>query len=176
MLASEISQRPGEQNYLGLNWVRGKGLDTAFPLGPWLVTKDELVDLYASEISLAVNGTERQKSKIGEMVFKIDELIEYVSADITMVPGDVISTGTPLGVAAFTGVPFLKAGDVVEAEDRRNRPIEKLCKSSVRIHLFCDSGRQSFQRDEEIFHAGPEAVVNSNPGTDKTVISTPQNS
>jgi 2-keto-4-pentenoate hydratase/2-oxohepta-3-ene-1,7-dioic acid hydratase in catechol pathway len=119
-IANDVSfrdlQRPGEQNYLGLNWVRGKGLDTAFPLGPWLVTKDELVDPYASEISLAVNGTERQKSKIGEMVFKIDELIEYVSADITMVPGDVISTGTPLGVAAFTGVPFLKAGDVVEAK------------------------------------------------------------
>ncbi len=105
-----------QQNYLGPNWVRGKGLDTAMPLGPWLVTKDELPDPYSFEISLAVNGIQRQKSKIGEMVFKIDSLIEYVSTDVTLVPGDVISTGTPLGVAAFTGVPFLKAGDVLEAK------------------------------------------------------------
>jgi len=109
-------QKPGSMNYLGQNWVKGKGLDTAFPLGPWLVTKEELVDPYSSEISLTVNGVERQKSKIGEMVFKIDSLIEYVSADVTLAPGDVISTGTPLGVAAFTGAPFLKAGDVLEAK------------------------------------------------------------
>jgi 2-keto-4-pentenoate hydratase/2-oxohepta-3-ene-1,7-dioic acid hydratase in catechol pathway len=109
-------QKPGEQNYLGQNWVKGKGLDTAFPLGPWLVTKDELVDPYSSEISLTVNGIERQKSKIGEMVFKVDALIEYVSAGVTLIPGDIISTGTPFGVAAFTGAPYLKAGDVLEAK------------------------------------------------------------
>jgi 2-keto-4-pentenoate hydratase/2-oxohepta-3-ene-1,7-dioic acid hydratase in catechol pathway len=109
-------QKLGQQNYLGINWVRGKGLDTALPMGPWLVTKDELSDPYSSEISLSVNGVERQKSKISDMVFKIDSLIEYISADVTLVPGDVISTGTPLGVAAFTGVPFLKDGDVVEAK------------------------------------------------------------
>ena len=109
-------QMPEKPNYLGMNWVKGKGLDTAFPLGPWLVTKDELPDLYGCEISLKVNGIEHQKSKIGDMVFKIDELIEYLSMDITLAPGDVISTGTPLGVAAFTGVPFLKAGDVLEAQ------------------------------------------------------------
>jgi len=108
-------QKPGMSSYLGQNWVKGKGLDTAFPLGPWLVTKDELRDPYSSDISLTVNGVERQKSKIGEMVFKIDSLIEYVSADATLVPGDIISTGTPLGVAAFTGAPFLKVGDVMEA-------------------------------------------------------------
>jgi 2-keto-4-pentenoate hydratase/2-oxohepta-3-ene-1,7-dioic acid hydratase in catechol pathway len=109
-------QKPGKVNYMGQNWVKGKGLDTAFPLGPWLVTKEELPDPYASEISLSVNGIERQKSKIDEMVFKIDSLIEYVSAGVTLVPGDVISTGTPLGVAAFTGVPYLKEGDVLEAK------------------------------------------------------------
>ncbi len=109
-------QMPDKANYLGMNWVKGKGLDTALPLGPWLVTKDEIPDIYSSEISLAVNGIEHQKSKIGDMVFKIDQLIEYLSTDITLVPGDVISTGTPLGVAAFTGAPFLKAGDVLEAK------------------------------------------------------------
>jgi len=119
-IANDISfrdlQMPDKQNYLGMNWIRGKGLDTALPLGPWLLTKDELPDPYSSEISLSVNGTERQKSKIGDMIFKIDSLIEYVSSDITLVPGDVISTGTPLGVAAFSGAPFLKAGDVLEAK------------------------------------------------------------
>jgi len=109
-------QLPDKANYLGMNWVRGKGLDTALPLGPWLVTKDEIPEIYSSEISLSVNGIERQKSKIGDMVFKIDQLIEYVSTDITLVPGDVISTGTPFGVAVFTGAPFLKAGDVLEAK------------------------------------------------------------
>ncbi len=109
-------QKPAQQNYLGQNWVKGKGLDTAFPLGPWLVTKDELTDPYSSEISLSVNGIERQKSKIGEMVFKIDDLIEYVSAGVTLLPADIISTGTPLGVAAFSGAPFLKVGDVLEAK------------------------------------------------------------
>ena len=108
-------QYPKTQSKFGNNWVRGKGLDSAFPLGPWLVTKDELVDPYASTISLSVNGIRRQHSKIDEMIFKIDELIEYLSAGITLSPGDVISTGTPEGVANFTGVPFLKDGDVVEA-------------------------------------------------------------
>ncbi len=109
-------QKLGASSYLGVNWVKGKGLDAAFPLGPWMVTKEELPDPYSSEISLFVNGVERQKSKIGEMVFKIDRLIEYVSAGVTLLPGDVISTGTPLGVAAFTGAAFLKDGDLVEAK------------------------------------------------------------
>ncbi|HZW56772.1 MAG TPA: fumarylacetoacetate hydrolase family protein [Nitrososphaerales archaeon] len=103
-------------SHYGQNWVKAKGLDNAFPLGPWLVTTDELKNPYQCTISLSVNGVERQKSKIGEMVFKIDRLIEYASAGTTLVPGDVISTGTPLGVAAFTGAPYLKDGDVVEAK------------------------------------------------------------
>jgi 2-keto-4-pentenoate hydratase/2-oxohepta-3-ene-1,7-dioic acid hydratase in catechol pathway len=106
---------PEKLNPLGHNWVRGKGLDTAFPMGPWLVTPDELGNPYDCKISLSVNGTLRQNSIIGEMVFKIDSLIEYISQGLTLSPGDVISTGTPLGVAAFTGAPYLKEGDVVEA-------------------------------------------------------------
>ena len=105
----------GSASHYGYNWVKGKGLDNAFPLGPWLVTADEMGDPYESAISLSVNGVERQRSKIGEMVFKIDRLIEYASIGTTLRPGDVISTGTPLGVAAFTGVPYLKEGDLAEA-------------------------------------------------------------
>jgi 2-keto-4-pentenoate hydratase/2-oxohepta-3-ene-1,7-dioic acid hydratase in catechol pathway len=99
---------------LGSNWVKGKGLDSSFPLGPWLVTKDEVADPHNLDLSLSVNGKVKQHSNTGDMMFKVDSLIEYVSAGMTLKPGDVISTGTPEGVAVFTGEPFLKDGDVVE--------------------------------------------------------------
>lgn len=105
---------PDGKTTLGLNWVKGKGLDSAFPLGPWLVTKDEVPDPHNLEISLSVNGRTKQRSNTGDMVFRIDSLIEYVSAGITLKPGDIISTGTPEGVAVFTGEPFLKDDDIVE--------------------------------------------------------------
>jgi 2-keto-4-pentenoate hydratase/2-oxohepta-3-ene-1,7-dioic acid hydratase in catechol pathway len=100
---------------LGANWVKGKNLDSSFPLGPWLVTKDEVPDPNNLEISLTVNGKTRQHANTSDMIFKVDTLIEYVSAGMTLKPGDVISTGTPEGVAAFTGAPFLKEGDILEA-------------------------------------------------------------
>ena len=108
------TQLPDGKTTLGLNWVKGKGLDSSFPLGPWLVTKDEIPDPHKLEISLSVNGKRKQRSNTSDMVFKIDSVIEYVSAGITIKPGDIISTGTPQGVAAFTGEPFLKDGDIVE--------------------------------------------------------------
>lgn len=113
------TQLPHGKTTLGLNWVKGKGLDSSFPLGPWLVTKDEIQDPQGLEISLSVNGKTMQRSNTGDMVFKIDSLIEYVSAGITLKPGDIISTGTPEGVATFTGQPFLKDGDMVEASIER---------------------------------------------------------
>jgi 2-keto-4-pentenoate hydratase/2-oxohepta-3-ene-1,7-dioic acid hydratase in catechol pathway len=119
---------PQKVDPLGHNWVKGKGLDNALPLGPWLVTSDELKNPYDSRISLSVNGVTRQDSVIGEMVFKIDRLIEYASQGVTLSPGDVISTGTPLGVAAFTGAPYLKEGDVVEAEIGRIGKLRNIVK------------------------------------------------
>lgn len=106
---------PKKLNRLGQNWVLGKGLDGAFPLGPWLVTTDEIPDPHNLGISLSVNGELKQSSNTNEMVFSVASLIEYISAGITLRPGDVISTGTPQGVAAFTDQRFLKEGDVVEA-------------------------------------------------------------
>ena len=99
---------------LGLNWVKGKGLDSSFPLGPWLVTADEVPNPHDLEIPLTVNGKTRQKSTTGDMVFRIDSIIEYASKGMTLRPGDIISTGTPEGVAAFTGGPYLKDGDILE--------------------------------------------------------------
>jgi 2-keto-4-pentenoate hydratase/2-oxohepta-3-ene-1,7-dioic acid hydratase in catechol pathway len=105
---------PDGKTSLGLNWMKGKGLDSSFPLGPWLVTKDEIPNPHELEISLSVNGKRKQRSNTSDMIFKIESLIEYISAGITLQPGDIISTGTPGGVAAATGGPFLKDGDIVE--------------------------------------------------------------
>ena len=105
---------PDGKTTLGLNWMKGKGLDSSFPLGPWLVTRDEIPNPHELEISLSVNGKRKQQSNTSDMIFKIESLIEYISAGITLQPGDIISTGTPDGVAAATGEPFLKDGDIVE--------------------------------------------------------------
>ena len=105
---------PDGNTKLGLNWVKGKGLDSSFPLGPWLVTSDEIANPHDLKISLSVNGKVRQQSTTGEMVFTIDSIIEYLSKGMTLKPGDIISTGTPEGVGAFTGGPYLKDGDIVE--------------------------------------------------------------
>jgi 2-keto-4-pentenoate hydratase/2-oxohepta-3-ene-1,7-dioic acid hydratase in catechol pathway len=106
---------PKKLSRLGQNWVEGKGLDNAFPLGPWMVTTDEIRDPYDMRVSLSVNGARKQDSSTGDMVFRIDSLIERISEGITLRAGDVISTGTPSGVAAFTDQRFLRDGDVVEA-------------------------------------------------------------
>lgn len=100
----------------GMNWVKGKALDGAFPLGPWLVTRDEIPDPQNLRISLSVDGVQRQDSTTGDMIFGVGELIEYASSGLTLLPGDVISTGTPSGVAYYSGAPFLKDGDTVVCE------------------------------------------------------------
>ncbi len=100
---------------LGMNWVKGKGMDSSFPLGPWLVTRDEIPDPNALRISLKVNGQQKQGSSTRDMLIKVDELVSYASTGTTLRPGDIISTGTPEGIAAATGEPYLKGGDVVEA-------------------------------------------------------------
>lgn len=106
---------PKELNRLGQNWVLGKSLDCSFPLGPWLVTTDEISNPHNLGISLSVNDELKQSSNTGEMVFSVASLIEYISGGMTLRAGDVISTGTPRGVAAFTDQRFLRDGDLVEA-------------------------------------------------------------
>ena len=108
------TKMPDGNTKLGLNWVKGKGMDASFPLGPWLVTSDEIPNPHDLQISLAVNGTTKQQSTTGDMVFTIDSIVEYASQGMTLKPGDIISTGTPEGVGAFTGGPYLKDGDILE--------------------------------------------------------------
>jgi 2-keto-4-pentenoate hydratase/2-oxohepta-3-ene-1,7-dioic acid hydratase in catechol pathway len=104
---------PEKQNPLGQNWVMGKALESALPLGPWLVTPEEIPDPQQLSLSLTVNGIKRQSGSTSDQVFTVAELIEYLSNGLTLLPGDIISTGTPAGVAVFTGAPYLKDGDVV---------------------------------------------------------------
>jgi acylpyruvate hydrolase len=96
-------------------WARAKGLDTFAPCGPWLVTADEMTDPHSLDISLRVNGEARQRSNTSDLIFKIPSLIEFISEDLTLLPGDIISTGTPSGVGAYMTPPvFLKQGDTIE--------------------------------------------------------------
>jgi acylpyruvate hydrolase len=96
-------------------WVRAKGLDTFAPCGPWLVTVDQIADPHSLDISLTVNGQTRQRSNTGDLIFNIPRLIEFISQDLTLNPGDIISTGTPSGVGVFMNPPvFLKPGDQIE--------------------------------------------------------------
>ena len=99
----------------GGQWCFAKGQDTYAPVGPWIVTADEIADPHALDIGLYLNGVEKQKSNTRYMIFKIPRLISHLSSGITLEPGDIIATGTPEGVGISRTPPeFMKAGDVVE--------------------------------------------------------------
>ena len=99
----------------GGQWVKGKSADTFAPLGPFLATPDEITDPGNLKMWLKVNGEFRQKSSTSNMIFDVGTLVSYVSEFMTLLPGDVISTGTPAGVGLGMKPPqYLKAGDVVE--------------------------------------------------------------
>jgi len=96
-------------------WFKGKSLDTFCPMGPVLVTADEIPDPQALSIAMRINGQVRQSSNTSKMIFPLDQCIEVLSLSMTLLPGDLIATGTPDGVGAATG-NYLKAGDRMEAE------------------------------------------------------------
>jgi 2,4-didehydro-3-deoxy-L-rhamnonate hydrolase len=99
----------------GGQWVKGKSADTFAPLGPFLATRDEIPDTSKLGMWLKVNGVFRQRSSTGEMIFDVPTLVSYVSQFMTLLPGDVISTGTPAGVGLGMRPPqYLETGDVVE--------------------------------------------------------------
>ncbi|MCX7670162.1 MAG: fumarylacetoacetate hydrolase family protein [Anaerolineae bacterium] len=98
-------------------WVRGKSLDTFCPLGPWIVTRDEVPDPHGLPIRTRVNGRIMQDSRTDQLIFRIPELIEFITRAFTLLPGDIILTGTPPGVGAFRKPPiFLQDGDIVTVE------------------------------------------------------------
>jgi 2-keto-4-pentenoate hydratase/2-oxohepta-3-ene-1,7-dioic acid hydratase in catechol pathway len=96
-------------------WLLGKSLDTFCPMGPFAVSADEITDLTALRVSAAVNGEPRQSGSVKDLIFDIPDLIATISAGVTLLPGDIIATGTPAGVGiGFTPPRFLSVGDVVE--------------------------------------------------------------
>jgi 2-keto-4-pentenoate hydratase/2-oxohepta-3-ene-1,7-dioic acid hydratase in catechol pathway len=98
-------------------WQRGKSCDTFAPMGPAIVTSDEIADPNALRIQLRLNGQTMQDSTTAQLIFKVDELVEFLSETVTLEPGDVIATGTPPGVGfARTPPVYLKPGDLVEVE------------------------------------------------------------
>ena len=98
-------------------WNMGKGFDTHAPIGPYILTPDEVPDLDALGLRCFVNGQKMQDGKIKDMVFKIPDMIEHLTKAMTLLPGDLLFTGTPSGVGMGRNPPFyLKAGDIVRCE------------------------------------------------------------
>lgn len=113
-LHNDVSERAFQMERNG-TWDKGKGCDTFAPLGPWLVTKDEIADVHNLRLWLTLNGNMVQNGNTSNLIFNIPFLVSYVSMFMTLLPGDIISTGTPAGVG-FGMKPqlYLKPGDVVE--------------------------------------------------------------
>jgi 2-keto-4-pentenoate hydratase/2-oxohepta-3-ene-1,7-dioic acid hydratase in catechol pathway len=115
VLHNDYSEREWQLERGG-QWVKGKSCDTFAPLGPFLATRDEVADPHSLKLWLSVNGVVRQNSTTAQMIFGVRQLVSYISQFMTLLPGDVISTGTPPGVGlGLKPQPiFLQPGDVVE--------------------------------------------------------------
>jgi 2-keto-4-pentenoate hydratase/2-oxohepta-3-ene-1,7-dioic acid hydratase in catechol pathway len=101
-------------------WFRGKSFDTFAPCGPWIVTPDEIGDANDLAIRQRLGETVMQESSTSRMMFSVSEIISFISSAMTLMPGDIIATGTPEGVGVFREPPlFLKDGDVVTVEIER---------------------------------------------------------
>jgi 2,4-didehydro-3-deoxy-L-rhamnonate hydrolase len=113
-LINDVSERDYQMHRGGSQWSKGKGCDTFGPIGPWLVTTDEIRDPQNLDMWLDVNGVRRQTGNTRTMIFGVAALVADVSRYMTLLPGDVITTGTPPGVGLGMKPPqYLKAGDVV---------------------------------------------------------------
>jgi 2,4-diketo-3-deoxy-L-fuconate hydrolase len=110
---NDVSERAWQLEH-GLTWDKGKGFDTFGPIGPWLVTRDEIANVQKLGMWLDVNGQRMQTGNTKTMIFNVAKLVAYVSQLNTLMPGDVITTGTPPGVGMGMKPPvFLKKGDVI---------------------------------------------------------------
>jgi 2-keto-4-pentenoate hydratase/2-oxohepta-3-ene-1,7-dioic acid hydratase in catechol pathway len=115
-ISNDVSEREF-QIERGGQWTKGKSCETFNPLGPFLVTNDELVNPQDIRLRLSVNGRVRQDASTADMIFPVDHLIWYISQFMVLDPGDVVNTGTPSGVAlGDPEKPYLRAGDIVEIE------------------------------------------------------------
>ena len=114
VLHNDVSERAFQIEKEG-QWCKGKGCDTFAPVGPFMVTKDEIANPNDLELWLDVNGERLQHSSTSDFIFNVQEVVSYISQYMTLLPGDVISTGTPFGVGlGFNPPKYLKPGDVME--------------------------------------------------------------
>ena len=121
-IVNDVTARDRQKNHK--QWYLGKTLDGFCPMGPWITTSDEL-DAEDLEVSCWVNGERRQHANTSDLIFNIPDLISTISAGLTLVPGDIIATGTPAGVGiGFSPPKFLKHGDVVAIEISKIGKIE----------------------------------------------------
>ena len=113
-LVNDVSEREWQIEKMG-QWVKGKSHDTYGPIGPYLVTKDEISDINNLKMSLDVNGTRMQTGNTSTMIFNVNVIVSYVSKFMSLQPGDIITTGTPPGVGmGMKPQQFLKAGDTMK--------------------------------------------------------------
>jgi 2-keto-4-pentenoate hydratase/2-oxohepta-3-ene-1,7-dioic acid hydratase in catechol pathway len=115
-LSHDVSERAFQFDVSGGQWSKGKSCETFNPLGPWLVTTDEVGDGSGLGLRLSVNGERRQDSTTNDMIFSATTLVHHLSQYTVLESGDIINTGTPQGVAASGKYPYLEAGDIVELE------------------------------------------------------------
>jgi 2-keto-4-pentenoate hydratase/2-oxohepta-3-ene-1,7-dioic acid hydratase in catechol pathway len=116
MVLNDVSARDIQSDWGG-QYFKGKSLDRSSPAGPWIVTSDEISEPQSLNLLLRVNGIVKQDGNTSDMIYPVDALIEWVSKGMTLLPGAIISTGTPDGVGfARTPPEFLKPGDVMETE------------------------------------------------------------
>lgn len=133
-VANDLSTRDWQKipSLAGGQWCRSKGFDGFSPLGPVLVTKDEIPDPNALALSSSVNGEKRQDSSTSDLIFNVQQIVSFLSAGCTLMPGTVIMTGTPAGVAeGMEGQPWLKPGDKVITE------VEKI--GALEIEIVADA-------------------------------------
>ena len=119
LIVNDLSERAFQLEHGG-QWVKGKSCDTFGPIGPWLVTRDEVPDPQNLAMALSVNGRQYQNGNSRTMVFGVARLVSHISRYMTLAPGDVISTGTPAGVGLGQTPPvYLRAGDVIDVQIER---------------------------------------------------------
>ena len=112
-IMNDVSERDFQTKRMG-QWTKGKSHDTFGPLGPWLVTRDEVGDVHNLAMWLDVNGERRQTGSTNTLIFNVPHIVSYLSQFMTLMPGDVISTGTPPGVGMGMKPPkYLEVGDVM---------------------------------------------------------------
>ena len=121
--ARDLQDRDGQ-------WTRAKSLDTFCPLGPWIVTRDEVPDPHSLPIRCTVNGEVVQNSNTDQLIFRVPELIEFLSRAFTLLPGDIILTGTPPGVGHYRNPPrYLQDGDTVAVEIEGIGALVNVCRT-----------------------------------------------